>query len=69
MTDPDLLAAGFDPNCPECREAVSYHQPACPDHYVPTHKRSEPPGNGSTCDDRKRPEAVACRRCRAAGVV
>lgn len=72
VTDPELRAAGFDPTCHDCREAVSYHREACANHYVPTHKRSELQANNSrtcpSCDGHKRPEAEACRRCYAAGV-
>lgn len=62
-----LRAAGFREDCPDCREASSYHREACDRHYVPTHERDDP-NECTTCGGTKRPEADACRRCFAAGV-
>lgn len=67
MVDANLERAGFDPECPECRDVLSYHQEACPVHYVPTDARHDPRAC-PTCGGRKQPDADTCRRCRAAGV-
>lgn len=67
MMDPELLAAGFDPNCAECREAVRSGREACGEHYVPVHLR-EDPRECPTCGGPKDADADACRRCQAAGV-
>lgn len=67
MTSPELQAAGFEPECRNCREAVRAGREACDEHYVPTHLRTDPrecPG----CGGRKNPGDDACGRCRVAQV-
>lgn len=64
---PELRAASYDPDYPNCDRAVRCDREACAEHYVPTHRRPDPRAC-STCSGRKRPRADTCARCRGAAV-
>lgn len=60
--------AGFDAGCEACRAAARKDREACPEHYVPTHRR-KPAGRCPGCRGPLPRDATICGRCKAADVL